>query len=85
MEPHHERWIAGRTKGHAASALMAKKTLEFVKANPGCTTEECRKMVGGTNFPMLERHKLVFCTCKKTNKKITKRWWPTGFNPPNEK
>lgn len=85
MEPHHESWVAGRTKGHAASALRAKKTLEFVKANPGSTTEECQAAVGGTNFPMLEKHKLVVCTCKKTDGKITKRWWPTGFNPPNKK
>lgn len=86
MESHHRDWVAGSTKRHKSAALNAKATLEFVKANHGCTTEECQVALGfKTNFPMLQKHKLVVCTCKKTDRKITKRWWPTGFNPPNQK
>jgi hypothetical protein len=59
-EAQKDEWRRGGTSAQKQMALNAKATLEYIKANPGCTKEEIKEAGIQTNFKMLQDHRLAY-------------------------
>lgn len=68
-------WRSGRTSAQKSASLNAKATLEFIKANPGCTRHEVIAAGIKPNFFMLTTHGLAYFT-GGGKKSDHAQWWP---------
>lgn len=83
-------WRAGRSSAQAKGILKAKATIEFIRANPGCTRSEIMAAGISPNFNPILAHRLAYWSrfgkigySKKREAIDTDeaRWWPQHMYP----